>query len=188
MVQLTGILIAGGKSERMEMDKSWLFYQGKTFAEQAIKQLELLCQEVLISSNLPDWPNKYRIVADIHTNIGPIGGLHACLRATATEYNLVSPCDLPLMTVETLNKLLTDVSSWQAVIFRHDGYVEPLCGVYATSCLPVVEQQIAAGQYSMQKLLAKLNVHYIEADAETRLQLRNINTPADYATLEGFQR
>lgn len=188
MESFTGILIAGGKSERMGKDKALLFYRGKTFADQALKLLSLFCDRVVISSQHTDWPDTYEVIKDIYPVIGPIAGLHAGLKVSKTVFNLVLPCDLPLMEAGTLNRLVDGIGKSDAAIFRHEKFAEPLCGVYTSGSLPVIESQIVKGLYSLQELLSKLSVHYIDADENAMKHLRNINTPADYSTLTDFLR
>ena len=72
-----------------------------------------------------------------------------------------------------------------AVTPRSGGRVEPLCAVYARSCLAVIEDLLQAGENQVRQVFCKVNTCYVE---EAELQLFgevkqlffNLNTPQDW--------
>jgi len=67
---------------------------------------------------------------------------------------------------------------------RVSGYAEPLCALYAKSCLPAIEKLIAAKRYKITEFYPLINVKYLEEEAiraiaEPGQLFTNINTPGD---------
>lgn len=174
---ITGILLCGGKSSRMGVDKYSLQYDSLPMYKPSLDMLQWFCSEVIVSSNVhfPEFKN-YRIVADEVPNIGPIGGLYSCLKVSQTSLNMVVACDMPLVSGQLMARLLSQPDTYDAYVPVVNGYPEPLYAIYATSVAPVVASQIAKGQYSLKKLLSVLNVCYLDGGNETG-ELKNVNTP-----------
>jgi molybdopterin-guanine dinucleotide biosynthesis protein A len=81
-MELTGILIAGGRSLRMGSDKAALLFHGTTFAQHAIGLLKTLCSTVMVSYNGEPFANDVTFIKDIYpgsgTHLGLTRGTH-CL-------------------------------------------------------------------------------------------------------------
>ena len=111
------LLLAGGKSSRMGEDKAELLMDGESFLSCQIKKADRLgIREVYISGHdagrgyFPEWRSKKQlhihVVSDIYRERGPLGGIHACMKAVDTPYCLVLPVDVPQLPVEMLEELL----------------------------------------------------------------------------------
>jgi molybdopterin-guanine dinucleotide biosynthesis protein A len=184
-MNVTGIILAGGKSSRMGTNKALLEVGGTRLIDRAITLLEPLCNEILVMSNqdLPDI--KYQIIADEHKNIGPIAGIQAGLTHSKSDKNVVLACDMPNIKQSFLQVLL-DVSmdTYQAIIPRHkDGSLEPLMGIYHKSLLPGFEQQIREGQYKLISRFSEYKIHYVPIEDDAIF--KNLNTPGDLDSLKG---
>lgn len=181
---ITGIVLAGGKSSRMGSNKSLLRWKDNTLVEQAIQVLKPLCNKVVISSNnfvydftgCETWPDEIPQQA-------PIIGIYSCLKRSATEVNIVLSCDMPFASTELLKHLLGCSGKGAVVVPLHDGFMEPLCGIYKRSIIPDLEQQITTNEFSLHRFIESCPHHYAEIDEKlpfyhSRLFL-NINTPDD---------
>ena len=106
---------------------------------------------------------------------GPLGGIHAALRASPFERNLFVAVDLPRLTAVFLRELLA----------REDPCVvaqgQPLCGVYAKSCLPAIEKALRAGKLRVRDLAGLLGAAEVPP-ADTDL-LANVNTMDDWTRM-----
>lgn len=180
---ITGIVLAGGKSSRMGTDKSLLSWKGITLVERAVELLRPLCSQVIISSNnlvydftgCETWPDELPQQA-------PIIGIYSCLKRSATEVNIILSCDMPYVSADLLVYLLGYSGKHAVVVPVHDGFAEPLCGIYKQSILPDLEKQIANNELSLHRFIDSFPHHYAEIDKlpfyNNRLFL-NINTPDD---------
>ena len=184
--QLTGIILSGGKSRRMGEEKGLALFNGKPLISYALNVVEQLCSTILISANdrLPEYKEfNYPVIEDEHKGIGPMGGIAACLEQSNTQLNIVLSCDVPFVKVEMYDFLLSKIDSYQAAVPKHDGFLEPLCGVYATNVLWYLNNSISEGNYKMYDFLKKVNSLPVEIDSTLPFYsaslFSNINSPKE---------
>lgn len=184
-MNVTGIILAGGKSSRMGTNKALLRVGGTRLIDRAIHLLEPICNEILVMSNLPLPDIKYPIIADEHKNIGPIAGIQAGLAHSKSDKNVVLACDMPNIKQSFLHALLdVPMNTYQAIIPRHkDGHLEPLMGIYHKSLLSEFEQQIGDGQYKLISRFSEYKIYYVPIEDEAIF--KNLNTPGDLDSLDG---
>jgi molybdopterin-guanine dinucleotide biosynthesis protein A len=191
-MEVTGIILAGGKSSRMGHDKGLLELGGRKLAEIAAGNLSHICSDIIISANDPAYQQfGYRVIPDIHTGIGPIGGLYSALSASKTSLNLVLSVDLPFVNKGLLEYLVSRVEDYQAAVpVSGNNYYEPLCAVYDRSVLSVIEKCIEDQEYKMQRFLDKVYLNKIVISDNlpffTPHQFLNLNTTDDFSAAAGL--
>ena len=100
---ITGIILAGGKSSRMGTNKALMQYRGLPFIQHIINAMKPLVDQILIVGKPEEYTDlKLRCVNDIFLESGPVGGIHAGLENSKSPYNLVLSCDIPLITEQIL--------------------------------------------------------------------------------------
>jgi len=182
-MKITGIVIAGGKSQRMGYDKKSIQYSGQSFLNRALELLSEVTDEVIISSN-DDIDSDFHIIKDEIKGIGPIGGIYSGLKNIQNEMALIIPTDLPLLDKEILNQLLNSYDGKSlACVYEVDGQLEALVGLYHKNILGQIERQISSGEYKLQVLLEKVISQKISGDTFRRKFL-NINSPKDLENLD----
>ena len=184
-MEVTGIILAGGKSSRMGQDKGLLDLGGRKLVEIAAANLSQICSGIIISSNNSVYQQfGYRVIPDVHKDIGPMGGLFSALSASKTRFNIVLSVDLPFVNKALLEYLLGKAEGYEAVVpVSGKGFYEPLCAVYNCSVLPVIERCIGNREYKMHHFLDKLNLNKILISDSlpfyTPQLFTNINTASD---------
>ena len=114
MENCTGIILAGGRSQRMGTDKGLLLLDGKSFVSHIYKALQPLFGEncIIVSSN-PDYDFLgCTRVEDIIPNKGPLGGIYTGLKYSKTKMNIVVSVDAPLVTTELLQWMLASIQNY----------------------------------------------------------------------------
>lgn len=179
------VVLAGGKSRRMGREKARLTINGVSFLDQLMQELKEF-PELMVSVDderlHPQIP--YPMVSDIFHNCGPMGGLHAALKACSSEALVTVPCDVPLFSgkiAEGLRQCL-DSRTDAVVAVTRDGREHPLCGIYRKSCLPILEECLGERNYRMRDVLRKLKVKKYQVGKES-WRLANVNTMMDYQKL-----
>ncbi len=180
---LTGLVLAGGRSTRFGADKAGYAVGGQAMIERVRDAVAAVAAEVWISVAAegapPGLPRRARYVRDHYRDAGPLAGLHAGLHALETPWLLAVACDLPFLTPDALRTLLAArTPEADAVVARTpDGRRHPLCACYHARTLPVAAAQLEAGHLALHAFLDRLeNVRYADLpDAP----LRNVNTPSD---------
>ncbi len=156
MNKVNAIILCGGKSSRLGTDKGLLKLDGKTLVQYSIDTVKPLCNEIIICSNNPDYKKfGYPFVEDIYTNMGPIGGIHSGLNYSGTGINFILSCDMPFISSDAISYILANSDNFPAVIPIHDNKrLEPLCGVYSKSMLPLIEKQIEKKDLKLMNLIS----------------------------------
>ena len=72
-----------------------------------------------------------------------------------------------------------------ACVFTHDGRPEPLLGLYRSTCLPVIDGLLEAGENRMSALLD--TVKATRVPLKNTDWVRNVNTPQELARLRQEQ-
>jgi molybdenum cofactor guanylyltransferase len=180
---LTGILLAGGKSQRLGVNKALIEIKGKRLAEYPIGLLEKYCSEILISTNGP-LPFTHKQIADVFKDQGPMIGVYSCLLHSATTYNIVLSCDMPFINEGLIESMIEKIESDKIIVPVHDnGLIEPLCAIYPTSCRAAMEKYIQNQQLTLHEFIsssAHIDYKILGKMSFWNNQLfANINTPED---------
>jgi len=163
---ITGIVLAGGKSSRMGSDKGLMIFNGKPLVKYSLELLSHFCENILISSNNPEYKSfGFEVIADEVAGAGPVAGIATCLRQSKTSLNLVLSCDMPLLDPVVFETILKYMEGNTFVVpVDSSGRAEPLCAFYNKSSLGIAEKLILDGTYRMTALFDEASVRYIRPD------------------------
>ncbi len=185
---VSGAILAGGQSRRMGRDKAALRIQGEFLLARTVRLVRAVTLDVAIigppalGALAPDVP----VIADRLPNQGPLGGMATAFHSLAGDVVLVVGCDMPFLNPSLLRYLISLAPGYDAVVVRVDGQAHPLHAVYQRSCLPVLEEQLAAGNLRVHRFLARLRVRWVEGQELDSLDPQhrspfNANTPEQWA-------
>ncbi|HWG51398.1 MAG TPA: molybdenum cofactor guanylyltransferase [Candidatus Acidoferrales bacterium] len=139
---VTGFVLAGGKSMRMGRDKAVLQLEGRTLLEHALDTLRQVCAEVMVLGSREFYADfGAEVVQDIFPGCGPLAGIHAGLSRTRTDFNLIIAVDTPFLSADFLRFMAQRAIESGAVVTTPQiaGYKQPLCSVYSREFLPIAE-------------------------------------------------
>lgn len=187
-MSLDGALIVGGKSSRLGEDKAFLRWNGEALWVVQLRKLLQIepVEHVWLASNaeqdFPEHIEQVTRVDDAIPEIGPIGALKTVFEKSTSDRVLVLAVDLPLLNREALRRSLTHVP-------KIAGRWEPLAACYPRAeMLPLIDQQIKAGEYALQRLLDLAEesglIESIEVGEDRAYLYSNINTKSDWDALE----
>jgi molybdopterin-guanine dinucleotide biosynthesis protein A len=184
---ISGFILAGGKSNRMGTDKAFLLIQEEPLLKRMIRLISPFCKTIAISGQNSGYADfNIEMVPDLYPDCGPISGLISSLKHSSTDWNLLVGVDLPFINEELLQYMISQIGQYDCIIPMHDGGMEPLIGLYNRRILPVLEDMIKQGDYKLMRLLSKLNTKTIDCNSLIekfpRLFL-NINRPEDYHSI-----
>jgi len=184
-MNLTAIILAGGKSKRMGENKALVPFLGKPLIQYAIDLALEFTGDILISSNTRDLDQfGFPVIPDVADIKAPLAGIHSGLRASTTDWNLVLTCDMPNVSKEVISLLLSSLDdNLRMVLPYHDGFIEPLCGFYHRRIMPVMENNMIIGKLSLLDLPGQVPHRLIEIrdlpSEEIALLFRNMNEKSD---------
>lgn len=176
----TAVILAGGESQRMGLDKSMLPVDGRPLIGHIADQLAFFPERLIGSSDAARYAFlQIPVVPDRQPGRGPLMGILACVDRAGHELSFVTGCDIPTLDAHFVLSLLARAQGADIVMPRlPDGRLEPLLAVYRKTVVPVAEAVLARGGRRIVELLDHLRVHYVSGEAPA--WYRNLNTVEDY--------
>lgn len=183
--QITGFVLAGGKSRRMGVDKATLNINNKPMIEHAISTLLACTKSIILLANNEDYNRfGYPVFPDKIKDSGPISGICNGLMISNTTWNVFISCDSPFINPQLISYLISRSNSFDAVIPSYKGTTYPLTALYNLSCLPVFKSHLEQKKLRVKDALSLLNVNIVELGPDlpffNEKLLTNINTPEDF--------
>lgn len=177
-----GLVLTGGKSERMGEAKALIHYHGQAHAGFIHDVLDKYCDEVFLSARPDQWKGseleKYKTVNDKFENAGPMGGILSAFAHRPDVNWIIVACDLVHFNPKTVEKLLSCYNEAAvATCFknREGGFPEALCGLYTPAAASVFMDAFKSDVRCPVKVLKNTITELI--DQEAGIDLANINTP-----------
>lgn len=182
--KLNGLVLTGGKSERMGFNKAMVNWHGSEQQYYIADLLGEFCDEVFIScrsEQLDGIKVPYQPLPDTFAGLGPYGGILSAFRERPDNAWLVVACDLPLLGHETL-RFLTDNRRTQAIATAFqssfDEFPEPLITIWEPKSYPVLLSFLSQGYSCPRKVLINSVINLLQPPLPE--ELTNVNTPDDY--------
>ena len=184
-----GILI-GGRSRRMGHPKALIRINNTTLIERTVEISRCVADDIMLLGQptfaLPESLSSLDVIPDRHRDTGPIGGLDALLSHWPGRACILLACDMPYVSETLLRRMASTEDGFDAAVCRTPNADakspdrwHPCCGLYRPSALPIIESAIAAGQYGMIAMLAKLRVLPVDLTGRDTRTVENWNNPAD---------
>ena len=138
---ITAVILAGGNSSRMGLNKSLLKINNSSFIDRTIILLENIFDDIIIVSNSPEDYTALglQIFQDVYPGFGPLAGIHSGLMNSNSEKVFVVSNDLPFLNRELLEYLLTIKTENPIVVPKEAGHTHHLSGIYSKSCIDAAE-------------------------------------------------
>jgi len=191
---VVGLLLCGGRSQRMGRDKALLELGGRTLIDYPLRALRAVSSQVLLacgprarysSLGLP-------LVLDPVEDGGPLAGLVAGLEAARerdAEWVAVLAVDLPWADEAALAALVAEVRAEDAdaCLLQLERGSQPTFAVYHVRCAPAARAALEAGQRRMVAFHGgRVEGRSLRVLVRTPAQLgveervgANVNTPDD---------
>ena len=100
----------------MGTDKAFVMLAGETLLARALRLCRAVSSQVLIVGDRRKFASFAAVVEDVFTGCGPLGGIHAALRASQTDLNLVLAVDVPFVSPALLKLLVARARDSSAVV------------------------------------------------------------------------
>jgi molybdopterin-guanine dinucleotide biosynthesis protein A len=193
--QVTGIVLAGGRSSRMGTPKALLPFDGEPLIVHLVRRLRTLFDDLAVVGSpeqpLPELPA--RVVYDEIAYQGPVGGIYYGLAAASREFGFVISCDSAFLSVPLVRHIVSQPAGHDVVVPRWADRFQPLFARYRKTTLPHLEAQLARGELRPVFLFDKVRTRVIDDEEVRRFDpdgasFFNMNTPADYAEAQARWR
>ena len=167
--RISGVILAGGSNKRFGgITKANVVIDGETIISRIIS-ISNLFDEIIIVTNKPKEFQEfiqYKIVEDQYLKAGPLGGIHAALKASSEDAIFVFAGDMPFLNKEIISDQINEFSKRQhdVLIPEVNQFIEPLHAIYR-----------------VRDFLSEVNVGYLQItkNEKTENAFANINSPSD---------
>jgi len=186
-----GVVLAGGKSTRMGVEKAALRIGGETLLARIVGRVGLALPQVVVIGppHLQTLVPHVQVIPDDAPGLGPLGGLNTALGRLTTPRVFVVACDMPFLAPALVRAMAQYAERQQdvdVVALRTARGLEPLHAIYARSCLSLVRATLAGdGDHSLAALINRLRVMAVPADIVAHADPRglssfNANSPEEW--------
>lgn len=187
--KVSGIILAGGKSQRLGRNKAFEKISGEQLICTVNRKLREVAGEIIIvtsreTSNF-DYPPEAKVLVDIVPGKGPLSGILTGLSATVSECSVVAACDMPFINVQLLRYLIERSPGYDAVVPHSSAdTIEPLCAVYSKRCINALKRNLESGRLDIRSLFSQIKANYIPVEECRKidpelLSFINVNNPDD---------
>ncbi len=189
-MDISCIILAGGKSIRFGHDKVLERIGNTSLLEQVITRVNPICKDIIIVTakerslaQLANHP-KIKIANDIFPGQGSLGGIYTGLVKSESFYNLVVAADMPFLNESLLRYMIKVADGYDFVLPHVNKWYEPLHAIYSKNCISPIETILKQGKKVIVELFNYVKVKFIEVKEINRfdpkhLSFFNINTKED---------
>ncbi|HCS20101.1 MAG TPA: hypothetical protein DIW47_05985 [Bacteroidetes bacterium] len=177
-----GVVLCGGESRRMGIDKSLINYHGISQREHVKKLLSPFCSPVVFSvgTNEDDSEEAFPDLPEYAGN-GPLSGLLTLHHLFPEKSILLIGCDYPLILQSQLRTLIPENPSYFDAVCYVSGASfrpEPLLAWYSADFCDRIHAELAKnGSNSLKKFLEQAHIHTHKM--EKPIHLTSVDRPED---------
>lgn len=197
--EVAAFILAGGASSRLGSDKALMKFGGEPLIVRTARLLEPLVSRVTVIGpsgpyrrlGLQTVPDRIPGIRKLAAHQGPLAGIVTALGVTSFPWNLVLACDLPYLTAEWIELLLSRAvqSNAKAFVPRTPQGLEPLAAVYRREAYTPLAEAFRKGVRKVTDALAMISVETFALEhfggfEYNDLVLMNMNAPEDLKSAE----
>ncbi|HZB97746.1 MAG TPA: molybdenum cofactor guanylyltransferase [Candidatus Sulfotelmatobacter sp.] len=171
---LAGIVLCGGRSSRMGVDKAKLrTWNGSSLLEHVVKSLSTIATPIILAPGRASFSSNGKLLqAHPHLSVddtvpggGPLSGIVAALAASPHRLNAVVAVDMPLVSPSVLALLRDLWTGEDAVVPVADGRMQPLHAIYSSTALAGLRSALENDCRVLRHALLGIRVREVHEDA-----------------------
>ncbi|WP_264876888.1 molybdenum cofactor guanylyltransferase MobA [Vibrio agarivorans] len=179
------VILAGGQASRMGgTDKGLIELNGKPLIHYVIERLQPQTDRIIINANRNQetYQSLAPVVSDQFPDYpGPLGGIHAGLTASETDWVGFVPCDSPAINHDLVARFCEQVEANSDILVAHDGeYQQPVFTLFHKRVLPKLSAFLERGDRKIILLYKECETKYVDF-SDSPSCFVNLNTPQELA-------
>ena len=186
---VTGVMLAGGKSRRMGTDTAHLKVDGVPLLERVARVFRRTFSSNMVVANDPNLYTDigFPVYADVYPDRGSLVGIYTGLLKAETPHVFCASCDMPFLNERLIRHLVNLREGFDLVLPFSDHGREPLHAVYGKACLAPMEKLIAEDKLAIMGVFSQVRMHKVTPEEVAEfdpkfLSFMNCNTPEDLRT------
>lgn len=182
-MNITGVILAGGKSSRYGKPKMFERFRGKPLYKVAVDAFEKNALPVVIATNetlLPHFSDEnVTFITEQTPHEGPLYALTHVMEQIESDWYFVVAADMPFIDAAFIATLCRQITAnCDAVIPTSNDNWQPLAALYHRRALEQAKQALFDNKRSMRALLHQVRVSFVEMNDTTTFL--NINAVEDW--------
>lgn len=182
---ISGAILAGGKSRRMGFNKAFIEIDGRSIISRAASVMSAVFGDPVIIANDPALYAGLGlpIIPDEVQGAGSLGGIHTALHHSRTEYVFIVACDMPWLDETCIRRVIDAVDGSDCVVPFISGRLHPMHAAWSRQALAPLAEAISRGELRINDMLAKLSIKRLTAGHFNGMPIErsveNVNTRED---------
>ena len=186
--ELTGLILAGGQGRRMGgVDKGLVAFHGRPLVAHVRERLVGRVAEVLINANRSQAcyaPLADRVIEDAEGGFqGPLMGIYSGLRAAATPWLVVLPCDTPALPEGLVARLVAGLGDADIAVAYDGERLHPVVALIRTALADDLAAALAGGERKIDRWYARHAWRRVDF-SDCPAAFANLNTDDERQRLE----
>jgi molybdenum cofactor guanylyltransferase len=188
---ISGIILAGGQSQRMGENKAFIRIAEKPLIERITDLFQKVFKETLIVTNRKDsylYLN-VGVYEDIFPGQGALGGLYTGLFRSSFFNAFAAACDMPFLNKDVIDYVCQQADGYDVVVPKTEDGFQPLHALYSKRCLGPIETILMQRKTRIVDLYPLVRVRVVDSSEFASLDPEmqsfvNINTPEELNRLK----
>jgi molybdenum cofactor guanylyltransferase len=185
---ISAAILAGGAGSRFNgRIKPKIVVEGETIIFRILSVLRDIFDEIIIVTNNPEEFSDFtfcKLVKDELANRGPLGGIHAAIKASSADSVFIFAGDMPYPDRNVILKMIEEYkrSDFDVLIPKVGEFIEPLHSIYNHSIINHLEAYLTSGEsYAVRNYTELLNAGFLHLENNEIIKraFTNINSPSD---------
>ena len=166
MRDVSGVILAGGKSSRYGKNKALVKINDIPLIERVIRVMRSVFQHSILITNTPDEYAylKLPMHEDLIRGLGPLGGIFTALTVMPNDAGFFVACDMPFLNQELIRHMVEIRDDFDAVVPRISGKMQTLHALYSKGCIPAIRRLIDSQKYQVIRVFYEVSVRYVEEE------------------------
>jgi len=192
---ITGIILCGGKSIRMGVNKAFIQIEGVPIITRIYDLFKALFREVIIVTNEKDLFSDFdsKICSDLIPGKGALGGLYTGILSSSFQYCFCVACDMPFIQKPLVQYLIENIDDADVVVPQTKDGLEPLHAIYSKNCVKPIRKMIDEGKSKIVDIYDQVKVKIVDEKDFLRFDpggesFINVNTPEELRSIRKNRR
>ena len=197
---LGAIILAGGKSSRMQSNKVFLKIKGEPLVKHVVRVTSRISNHIILAIGKHDkeenyasiLPKSVKIIHDKTEKKAALYGMITGLETIETDYAVILAVDTPFININVIKQLQIEAQGFDVAIpVWPNGNIEPLYAVYnVATTIWAFKKAVEEGENRIKDVINKLkHINYVSVENFKDLDANlncffNINTPKDFKIAE----
>jgi len=166
LLERSAIVLAGGRSTRMNGDKGLSGLRGEPLVGHVVRRIAGLVGEVVVVVGSEEQRGEYsqvldggiQLLVDVDEGGSPLVGAITGLECVRGSCALITGCDVPFILSEAVSMLFSECDEFDGATFQWpNGWIEPLLSVYRVEpALKLALEAYDRGDHRLRTVLRSL--------------------------------